>query len=144
LTAHGLSGTILHCRFGPVAQLGARVNRTDEVAGSNPARSTGGCVYNTLGAHSAAGSAPQWHCGGRGFDPHWVHQINNLISYVGRSTRLSVSESGISSASPVACPQNTKAELACPPEQGRHWWSTGAIHSNLQRETPVTATQAVV
>ena len=27
---------------GPVAQLGARVNRTDEVAGSNPARST--CV----------------------------------------------------------------------------------------------------
>ena len=25
---------------GPVAQLGARVNRTDEVAGSNPARST--------------------------------------------------------------------------------------------------------
>ena len=26
---------------GPVAQLGARINRTDEVAGSNPARSTG-------------------------------------------------------------------------------------------------------
>ena len=26
-------------RLGPVAQLGARVNRTDEVAGSNPARS---------------------------------------------------------------------------------------------------------
>ena len=25
---------------GPVAQLGARINRTDEVAGSNPARST--------------------------------------------------------------------------------------------------------
>jgi hypothetical protein len=28
-------------RNGPVAQLGARINRTDEVAGSNPARSTG-------------------------------------------------------------------------------------------------------
>ncbi len=25
--------------IGPVAQLGARINRTDEVAGSNPARS---------------------------------------------------------------------------------------------------------
>jgi hypothetical protein len=30
-----------HCTpQGPVAQLGARINRTDEVAGSNPARST--------------------------------------------------------------------------------------------------------
>lgn len=40
---------------GPVAQLGARINRTDEVAGSNPARST------RAWAHGAAGSAPQWH-----------------------------------------------------------------------------------
>ncbi len=33
---------------GPVAQLGARINRTDEVAGSNPARSTlvDGCLIN--------------------------------------------------------------------------------------------------
>ena len=28
------------CQPGPVAQLGARFNRTEEVAGSNPARST--------------------------------------------------------------------------------------------------------
>ena len=31
----------LQTRPGPVAQLGARFNRTEEVAGSNPARSTG-------------------------------------------------------------------------------------------------------
>ena len=35
-------GTGIQCAhlFGPVAQLGARFNRTEEVAGSNPARST--------------------------------------------------------------------------------------------------------
>ena len=44
---------------GPVAQLGARFNRTEEVAGSNPARSTRQ-VTNPR-AHSAAGSASQWH-----------------------------------------------------------------------------------
>ena len=31
---------VLEFKWGPVAQLGARINRTDEVAGSNPARST--------------------------------------------------------------------------------------------------------
>ncbi len=30
-----------HPDKGPVAQLGARINRTDEVEGSNPSRSTG-------------------------------------------------------------------------------------------------------
>ena len=29
---------------GPVAQLGARINRTDEVEGSNPSRSTGAMI----------------------------------------------------------------------------------------------------
>ncbi len=40
LTLEMRSGTIASPRRGPVAQLGARINRTDEVAGSNPARST--------------------------------------------------------------------------------------------------------
>ena len=55
---------------GPVAQLGARINRTDEVEGSNPSRSTSESLPNQAGvewdksnkwAHGAAGSAPQWH-----------------------------------------------------------------------------------
>ena len=40
LTAIQHSDTIMPlCDLGPVAQLGARFNRTEEVAGSNPARS---------------------------------------------------------------------------------------------------------
>lgn len=49
---------------GPVAQLGARINRTDEVAGSNPARSTRNWQELNkiiIWACSAAGSASQWH-----------------------------------------------------------------------------------
>ena len=42
LTALFLSCKIAQPHKGPVAQLGARINRTDEVAGSNPARSTKG------------------------------------------------------------------------------------------------------
>jgi hypothetical protein len=26
-------------------------------------------------AHSSAGRAPQWHCGGQGFEPLWVHRV---------------------------------------------------------------------
>ena len=33
---------------GPVAQLGARINRTDEVEGSNPSRSTGASPTESL------------------------------------------------------------------------------------------------
>ncbi len=40
LTAWMLLDKIILFFEGPVAQLGARINRTDEVAGSNPARST--------------------------------------------------------------------------------------------------------
>ena len=45
---------MLRQKNGPVAQLGARINRTDEVAGSNPARSTkestqmGGFFYHSI------------------------------------------------------------------------------------------------
>ena len=39
ITSMGASGIIPNKVMGPVAQLGARINRTDEVAGSNPARS---------------------------------------------------------------------------------------------------------
>ncbi len=56
LTVNLRSGTMPSPRRGPVAQLGARINRTDEVAGSNPARST-----EHARAHGAVGSASQWH-----------------------------------------------------------------------------------
>ena len=47
---------------GPVAQLGARFNRTEEVAGSNPARSTKkGEVPRPHGPIAQFGSASQWH-----------------------------------------------------------------------------------
>ncbi len=68
LTFHFSSTKMSEPCKGPVAQLGARINRTDEVAGSNPARSTwltGGnkpsriCI--NFRAHGAAGSASQWH-----------------------------------------------------------------------------------
>ena len=44
LTFRHLSGKILSLfnKRGPVAQLGARLNRTEEARGSNPLRSTGG------------------------------------------------------------------------------------------------------
>ena len=32
--------------------------------------------------HSSAGRAPQWHCGGRRFDPGWLHQ-----AYVSKTSR---------------------------------------------------------
>jgi hypothetical protein len=34
--------------LGPVAQLGARLNRTEEVRGSNPLRSTGQCTVSSF------------------------------------------------------------------------------------------------
>lgn len=40
LTSISLSGRISLALFGPVAQLGERFNRTEEVEGSNPSRST--------------------------------------------------------------------------------------------------------
>ena len=63
---------------GPVAQMGARINRTDEVEGSNPSRSIG-CWR----AHSAVGSASQWHWEGRGFESLWVHikAVNGILSH---------------------------------------------------------------
>ena len=69
LTAPSPSAKIIWL-YGPVAQLGARVNRTDEVAGSNPARSThlvdgiplcGKIPCTQTGAYGAVGSASQWH-----------------------------------------------------------------------------------
>jgi hypothetical protein len=43
LTSICHSDTIAFALCGPVAQLGARFNRTEEVEGSNPSRSTGIC-----------------------------------------------------------------------------------------------------
>ena len=48
--------------LGAVAQLGARINRTDEVRGSNPLSSTSHWQSSGVARGcSAAGSAPQWH-----------------------------------------------------------------------------------
>ena len=64
-------------RCGAVAQLGERYNRTVEARGSSPLSSIG----SKSRAHSAAGSAPQWHCGGRGFESRWVHLIGSIPNH---------------------------------------------------------------
>ena len=61
---------------GAVAQLGERYNRTVEARGSSPLSSTS--ITTLAWACSAVGSAPQWHCGGRGFESHQVH----LFSFI--------------------------------------------------------------
>jgi hypothetical protein len=76
-------------RQGAVAQLGERYNRTVEVRGSSPLSSI--IFLLPTWARGTVGSAPQWHCGGRGFESLRVHFFLDTIQVkkaANRSSRL--------------------------------------------------------
>ena len=82
--------------IGPVAQLGARINRTDEVAGSNPARSTvakRSFAYRRTGKLSTDSNAPfSIHL--RGDDPLDM-PIERFLASVNFEHRSKLKELGI-------------------------------------------------
>ena len=121
--------------------MGERYNRTVEVRGSSPLSSTS---IAPAWARSAVGSAPQWHCGGRGFESLRVHLV------ISQRQRTGVvghphSEPGKTRWKPGdRCPGGApqKAELAWEPRRRGWVASIQQLASNRRRTAPVNGPRA--